>query len=170
MDIALIITSIIILILILMYNSLVNKKKQVENIFTSINIQLKKRYYLIPNLVVNVKEYMEHEKSVLKKVTSLRTQAIRHNLPQGKIINLDNKITSALTSLMIAVESYPELKVNENIIQLQASLNDAEKQIAALRRAYNQAVKDYNNTIEMIPINFLAKIMNYKRKDVFVIA
>ena len=165
----LIIIAIIVLILILMYNSLVGKKNQVENIFASIDVQLKKRYDLIPNLVATVQEYMEHERTVLEDVTSLRTKAIKHNLPQNDIIDLDNKMTQALGSLMIAVESYPELKANENVLQLQSSLNEVEEQIQASRRAYNQAVTDYNNAIEMIPTNFMAKAMNYTRKDVFII-
>ena len=165
----LIIVAVIILILVLMYNSLVGKKNQVENIFASVDTQLKKRYDLIPNLVANVKEYMDHEKEVLDSVTSLRAQAIKPEIADTQKIDLDNQFTKALGSLMIAVEAYPELKANENVLQLQSSLNEVEAQISASRRAYNQAVTDYNNALEMIPTNFMASAMNYKRKDVFVI-
>ncbi len=169
MPITLIIIAIFILILVLMYNSLVGKKNQVENIFASVDTQLKKRYDLIPNLVASVKEYMEHEKSVLENVTSLRAKAIKPDLNENQKIDMDNQFTKALGSLMVAVEAYPDLKANENVIQLQSALNEVEEQISASRRAYNQAVTDYNNAIEMIPTNFMAKAMNYQRKNVFVI-
>lgn len=169
MSFTLIILAILIIILVLMYNSLVSKKNQVENIFASVDAQLKKRYDLIPNLVASVSKYMEHEKSLLESVTNLRANALKPNISDTEKIDLDNKVTSALGSLMIAVEAYPDLKANENVIHLQASLNEVEEQISASRRAYNQVVTDYNNAIEMIPTNFMANAMKYQRKDVFVI-
>jgi LemA protein len=169
MSTPLIIILVIGVILILMYNSLVAKKNQVENIFASVDTQLKKRYDLIPNLVASVSKYMEHEKSLLEEVTKLRSEANRPNLSEKQKIDLDAKITKALGSIMIAVENYPDLKANENVMHLQRSLNEVEEQIAAARRAYNQAVTDYNNALEMIPTNFMASAMGYKPKDVFVI-
>jgi len=169
MSTSLIIAIVVILILILMYNSLVNKKNQVENIFAAVDTQLKKRYDLIPNLVATVSKYMDHEKSLLEEVTKLRSDANKPNISDEKKIELDKKITSALGSIMIAVENYPDLKANENVMHLQRSLNEVEEQIAAARRAYNQAVTDYNNAIEMIPTNFMASAMNYQRKQVFEI-
>ncbi|QFR49666.1 LemA family protein [Sulfurimonas lithotrophica] len=169
MSTPLIILIVVILVLVLMYNSLVNKKNQVENIFASVDIQLKKRYDLIPNLVASVSKYMEHEKSLLEEVTKLRADANKANISDEKKIELDAKISSALGSLMIAVENYPDLKANENVMHLQRTLNEVEEQISASRRAYNQAVTDYNNAIEMIPTNFMASAMNYKRKQVFEI-
>jgi len=157
------------IIVILMYNSLVSKKNQVENIFASVDTQLKKRYDLIPNLVASVSKYMEHEKSLLTEVTKLRAEANKPNISDEHKIALDAKVTSALGSIMIAVENYPDLKANENVMHLQRSLNEVEEQIAASRRAYNQAVTDYNNAIEMIPTNVMASAMNYKRKEVFEI-
>jgi len=157
------------IILVLMYNSLVSKKNQVENIFASVDTQLKKRYDLIPNLVASVSKYMEHEKSLLTEVTKLRAEANKPNISDEHKIALDAKVTSALGSIMIAVENYPDLKANENVMHLQRSLNEVEEQIAASRRAYNQAVTDYNNAIEMIPTNMMASAMNYKRKEVFEI-
>ena len=157
------------IILILMYNSLVSKKNQVENIFASVDTQLKKRYDLIPNLVASVSKYMEHEKSLLTEVTKLRAEASKPNISDEHKIALDAKVTSALGSIMVAVENYPDLKANENVMHLQRSLNEVEEQIAASRRAYNQAVTDYNNAIEMIPTNMMASVMNYRRKEVFEI-
>jgi LemA protein len=164
-----IILIILILIFVYLYNTLINKKNQVENIFASVDVQLKKRYDLLPNLVASVNKYMEHEKTILEKITQLRTKAINPNLNDDEKIKLDNQISSALGSIMVAVENYPNLRANENLLNLQLSLNEIEEQISASRRAYNQAVTDYNNAIEMIPTNIMAKAMNYKRKEVFSI-
>jgi len=169
MSIGLIVLIVIVLVLVLMYNSLVSKKNQVENIFASVDAVLKKRYDLIPNLVATVSKYMEHEKSLLSEVTKLRADANKPNISDEQKIDLDAKVSSALGSIMIAVENYPELKANENVMHLQGTLNEVEEQISAARRAYNQAVTDYNNAIEMIPTNFMANTMAYKRKQVFEI-
>ncbi|MDQ1264807.1 MAG: LemA protein [Campylobacterota bacterium] len=169
MSTSLIVLVVIVLVLVLMYNSLVSKKNQVENIFSSVDTVLKKRYDLIPNLVASVSKYMEHEKSLLENVTRLRAEANKPNLSDGEKIALDAKITSALGSIMVAVENYPELKANENVMHLQHTLHEVEEQISAARRAYNQSVTDYNNAIEMIPTSFMASLMNYKRKEVFTI-
>ncbi|MFA6195530.1 MAG: LemA family protein [Sulfurimonas sp.] len=169
MPTSLIVILVIALILVLMYNSLVSKKNQVENIFAGVDTVLKKRYDLIPNLVASVSKYMEHEKSLLEEVTKLRADASKPNINEHEKMALDTKISSALGSIMVAVENYPELKANENIMHLQHSLNEVEEQISAARRAYNQAVTDYNNTIEMLPTNFMAQAMHYSKKEVFVI-
>ena len=165
-----IILGVIIIALILIYNSLIAKKNQVENIFASVDTQLKKRYDLIPNLVATVSKYMEHEKSLFTEVTKLRGEANKPNISPEHKIKLDAKVSSALGSIMIAVENYPDLKANENVMHLQATLNEVEEQISAARRAYNQAVTDYNNAIEMFPSSFMANAMGYKSKDVFEIS
>jgi len=166
----LIILIVFIIILILMYNSLVAKKNQVDNIFASVDTQLKKRYDLIPNLVASVSKYMDHEKSLLEDITKLRSEANKSDLSEKEKIDLDAKVSKTLGSIMVAVENYPDLKANENVMHLQHSLNEVEEQIAAARRAYNQAVTDYNNALEMIPTNFMANAMGYKQKDLFVIS
>lgn len=169
MSTPLIILIVVVIVLVLMYNSLVSKKNQVENIFASVDAVLKKRYDLIPNLISSVSKYMEHEKSLLEEVTKLRADANKPNISDDEKIQLDAKVSSALGSIMIAVENYPELKANENVMHLQHTLHEVEEQISAARRAYNQAVTDYNNAIEMIPTNFMARSMNYSRKEVFAI-
>ncbi len=166
---ALIIIGVVLLVLVLMYNALVGKKNQVENIFGSVDAVLKKRYDLIPNLVSSVQQYMAHEKSLLNNITELRSRAMKPGLSDHEKITLDKEITSTLGSIMVAVENYPDLKANENIMHLQRTLHEIEAQISAARRAYNQAVTDYNNAIEMIPTNFMASMMNYRRKEVFAI-
>jgi len=170
MSTPLIILIVLTIILVLMYNSLVAKKNQVENIFASVDTLLKKRYDLIPNLVASVSKYMQHEKSILEDITKLRAQANKTNLSDKEKIDLDEKMSSALGSIMIAVENYPELKANENVLHLQHSLNEVEAQISAARRAYNQAVTDYNNALEQIPTNMMANMMGYSKKNVFVIS
>jgi len=170
MSTPLIVLIVLAIVLVLMYNSLVAKKNQVENIFASVDTQLKKRYDLVPNLVASVSKYMEHEKSILEDITKLRSEANKPNISDGHKIALDAKMSAALGSIMIAVENYPDLKANENVMHLQHSLSEIEEQISAARRAYNQAVTDYNNALEQIPTNFMASAMNYRQKDVFVIS
>ncbi len=163
-----IVVGVVVLTVIFIYNSLVSKKNQVENIFGSIDAILKKRYDLIPSLVATAKEYMEHEKSILEDITALRSQAL-NTKDSNKKIDIDKKVTSMLGSFMIAVENYPELKANENLLHLQHSLNEIEEQLSAARRAYNQAVTDYNNAIEMFPSNIVANYLGYRRKHLFEI-
>lgn len=158
------------IVFILMYNSLVAKKNQVDNIFASVDTQLKKRYDLIPNLVATVSKYMEHEKSILENITKLRSDANKSNISNEEKMALDAKMSAALGSIMLAVENYPDLKANENVMHLQRTLNEVESQISAARRAYNQAVTDYNNALEQIPTNFMATAMDYRQKEVFEIS
>ena len=163
----LIVSSVVILILVYMYNSLISRKNEVENIFASVDAILKKRFDLIPNLVSSVQQYMSHEKDLLEKITQWRSQAMKPDLSDEQKIELDQKMSGALDSIMVAVENYPDLKANENIMHLQRTLTEVEAQISAARRAYNQAVTDYNNTIEMFPTNIMANMMYYTRKTVF---
>ena len=169
MQIVLIIAGVIAVIAILIYNSLIGKKNQVENIFAGVDAVLKKRFDLIPNLVASVSQYMEHEKSTLEKVTELRAQAMKPGISNDEKIALDAKLTSVLGSITIAMEAYPDLKANENVMHLQRSLNEIEEQISAARRAYNQTVTDLNNAIEMFPTNIMAGFMNLQRRAVFEI-
>ncbi len=157
-------------ILILTYNSLVAKKNQVDNISASVDAVLKKRYNLIPNLVSSVKKYMKHEREVLEKITALRSKVLNPSTTSEEKIQIDKEISSTLKSILIAVENYPDLKASENFIHLQRTLNEIEEQISAARRAYNQAVTDYNNALEMFPTNIMASFMHYKRKPLFSIS
>ncbi|MBD61409.1 LemA family protein [bacterium] len=152
-----------------MYNSLINKKNQVENAFGGMDAQLKKRYDLIPNLVKSVKGYMEHEAKTLTEITTLRTKALSSNISDDDKVALDNALTSKLGGIMVAVENYPDLKASENFNQLQRSLNEVEEQISASRRAYNATITSYNNSVEMFPTNLLAGMLNMQRKNVFEI-
>jgi len=163
----LLIVGAIVLVFILLYNSLVAKKNQVDNIFASVDVMLKKRFDLIPNLVATLKKYMEHEKSLLEEVTSLRSKALKPNLSDEEKIAIDTKLSPMLSSLMLNVENYPDIKADKNTMHLQQTLLEVEEQISASRRAYNQAVTDYNNAIEMFPTNIVASFLKYTKKPVF---
>jgi len=169
MYIALGVVGFIILVIIILFNSLVSRKNQVENAFASIDVYLKKRADLIPSLVEAVKGYMKHEKDVLTQITALRNQAKDSNLGSNERVDVENGITEGLGKVMIAVEAYPDLKASKNFMQLQRSINEQEAQLAAARRAFNASVTDYNNGVESFPSNMMAKMMGYKRKHVFTI-
>ena len=165
----LVVIVVLILIVAFLYNSLINKKNQVENAFGGMDAQLKKRYDLIPNLISTIEVYMKHESETLTRITELRTKAISGVMSNDEKIELDNTISSKLGSIMVAVENYPDLKASENFNQLQRSLNEVEEQISASRRSYNATITSYNNSVEMFPTNILAGIMNMKHKKVFEI-
>ena len=155
---------------IILYNSVINSKNQVDNMFSGVDTALKMRYDLIPNIVSSVQEYMKHEQKILVELTELRASALNNNLSDNEKIELDQKTSSALGSIMVAVENYPDLKANDNVMQLQRSLNEVEAQISAARRSYNQAVTDYNNLREMFPTNLIAQnILGFQKKEVFSI-
>jgi len=157
------------LLIIGLYNSLVRRKNDVEKAFASVDVMLKKRYDLIPNLVETVKSYMKHEKSLLTELTTLRTQAVSGEMGEDERIALENKITKGISGIMVAVENYPDLKASQNFLQLQAAWNEAEEQISASRRAFNAAVTTFNNKVETFPSNVMAGMMGYKRRTLFEI-
>jgi len=157
------------LIIMGMYNGLIRKKNEVENAFGGMDVQLKKRYDLIPNLVATVKQYMTHEKDLLTKVTELRGQAMNSGVSNEQKVDLDNQITGAMKGIMVAVESYPDLKSSDNFINLQRTFNEVESQISAARRAYNAAVTDFNNGVQMFPSSVIAGMMKLQSKKVFEI-
>ncbi len=156
----------IIVILALMYNSLIYRKNEIEKMEGAINALLKKRHDLIPNLVAAVKEYMGYEKELLEKITALRSQAIQTK-DLNKKMEIENRLSSYLDKILVSVENYPDLKANQNVMQLQQTLTSIENELSAARRAYNQAVVDYNNAVEMFPTNFMANIMHLEKREVF---
>ncbi|MEZ5106807.1 MAG: LemA family protein [Draconibacterium sp.] len=167
-----IIISAVVLIAIIitaMYNGLIRRRNEVDNAFGGMDVQLKKRYDLIPNLVATVKQYAAHEKELLAKVTEMRAKATNGNLSADEKVALDNQISAGMKSIMIAVENYPDLKASENFINLQRTLNEVESQISAARRTYNAVITDYNNGIQTFPQSILAGMMKMTKKEVFVI-
>jgi len=169
MLIPLIAGGVLILIIVLMYNGLIRKKNEVDNAFGGMDVQLKKRYDLIPNLVATVKQYASHEKDLLEKVTQLRSKVTDGQMSTDEKVALDNEISQTIGGIMVAVENYPDLKASENFLNLQRTLNEVESQISASRRAFNATITDYNNAIESFPKNIMAGIMSLERKEVFVI-
>ncbi len=150
-----------------MYNNMVRKRNNVENAFGGIDAQLKKRFDLIPNLVNTVKEFMGHEKDLLEGITELRTKAMNAQGDSAERAGIESQISSAMGKLMVAVENYPDLKSNQNFLNLQRSLNEVESQLSAARRTYNAAVTAYNNSVETFPNNLIAGAFNFGRKAVF---
>ena len=159
---------VLVFFIIFLYNSVIRLRNQVKNAWAQIDVQLKRRNDLIPNLVETVKGYMKHEKETLENITKARS-AVMSAEGVEDTAQASNMLSSTLKSLFAVSENYPDLKANQNFIQLQTSLNEIEEQISAARRAYNASVTDYNNAIEMFPTNIAASIMGYERKDYFEI-
>jgi len=167
MIIILVIALFLLLIIVSVYNNLIRKNNQVTNAFGAVDVQLKNRYDLIPNLVATVQQYTSHEKELLTKITELRTKALSPDIKSDEKVQLDNQISSSLSGLMVAVENYPNLKASDNFMDLQRSLNEVEAQIAAARRTFNAAVTDFNNAIQTFPGNMMAGMMSLRPKEVF---
>ena len=161
---------VLVLFFIISYNRLVRLRNDADKAFASIDVMAKKRYDLIPNLVASVQKYMEHERGTLTEITELRAKAISGNLSDNEKVELENRISRTMGSIMVAVENYPDLKANQNFLQLQGSLNEVEEQLSAARRAYNAAVTDYNNATQMFPSNIFAMMFGFKSKRLFEIS
>ncbi len=160
--------AIVFLIMVLMYNNLVVLKNRVDDSWAQIDVQLKKRYDLIPNLVETVKGYASHEKKVFEEVTKARSQAISAGSigEQGKA---ENMLTGALRSLFAVAENYPDLKASENFKMLQEELSGVESKIAYARQFYNDTVMRLNAQTEKFPANIIASMFGFKRRDYFEI-
>jgi LemA protein len=146
------------------FNGLVVKRNRCENAFATIDVMLKRRYDLIPNLVETVKGYATHERELFTRVTELRARAAEGKMPTDQAVVLNNEITGLLRRLLVVVEDYPELKANENFLQLQRALNETEEQIAAARRAFNAAVMDLNNAVQMFPSSIVASMTGFRTR------
>ncbi|HHF53529.1 MAG TPA: LemA family protein [candidate division WOR-3 bacterium] len=150
------------------YNSLIKLRNMVRNAWSDIDVQLKKRHDLIPNLVETVKGYAAHEKTVLENVTKARSMAAQAKGPEESA-QAENMLTQALRQLFAVVENYPDLKANQNFLALQEELRNVENQIQEARRYYNAVVRDYNIRTESFPSNIIASIFNFKKEEFFEI-
>lgn len=166
MIIALIILVVLVLIGVGLYNSLIGKKNQVTNAFSAIDVMLKKRFDLLPNLVETVKQYMGYEAELLGKIVELRSKAVNSNASNEEKLDIDRQLSSTVKGVMVNVENYPDLKANQSFINLQRTWTESEEQIAAARRTYNSSVTDYNNAIMMFPGSIIAGMMNYQAINV----
>ncbi len=163
----LVVIVILIVWLIGIYNKLVKLRNRVNNAWSQIDVQLKRRYDLIPNLMETVKGYMEHERETLEAVTKARQQAI--NLDEGiaKQAEAENMLSQTLRSLFAVSENYPELKANENFLSLQEELTSTENKISFSRQHYNDSVMNFNNKTEMFPSNIIAGMFGFKKREFF---
>ena len=152
--------------LIALYNGLVRLNNRVKEAFSDIDVQLKRRYDLIPNLMETVKGYMQHEANTLQKVTEARTTAMNANNLTEKA-KAENELTNTLKSLFAVSENYPELKASQNFLQLQDELSDTENKIQAARRFYNGMVRDFNTKIQTFPNNVFANMLKLKNYEYF---
>ncbi len=153
------------------YNSLVRLRIKADEALSDITVQMKRRLDLIPNLISTVKGYAKHEKSVLENVTKARSAAMDAGKgDMSKKAEADNMLTSTLKSLFAVAESYPDLKANQNFIQLQTELADTEDKIQASRRLYNSNVTDFNTKLKVFPTNIIGNMLGFKPRDFFDVA
>ncbi|MBE6157468.1 MAG: LemA family protein [Firmicutes bacterium] len=162
------IITVILIAFLVTYNSFVRLNNQVKEAFSTMDVYLKKRWDLIPNIVETVKGYAKHEEDTLKEIVDLRNSIkLYDNLSSEEKIKTNEEIASGLGKLMVLAESYPELKAADNFKNLSKELSKVEDEIANSRKYYNAVVKNFNNKVEMIPSNIIAKILGYKTKKMF---
>lgn len=149
-----------------LYNRLVKLRNNREQAFADIDVQLKQRHDLIPQLVDSVKGYMGHERGVLTEITEARANAMKAGTINDKIA-AENRLSTALEGLRVSVEAYPDLKASQNFMDLQNEISDVENKIAAARRFFNSATKELNVATEMFPSNLIATLFNFKREPMF---
>ena len=152
-----------------LYNGLVKLRNNRENAFANIDVQLQQRYDLVPQLVNTVKGYAAHEKELLERITAARSACMNATSVNDKIA-ADNQLTSALAGLKVSVEAYPDLKANQNFMQLQTELADIENKLASVRRFFNSATKELNNGIQTFPANVLAGMFGFTTQPMFEVA
>ncbi len=170
MLIALIVIGGLVVLLVLwaigIYNGLIRLRNQVDNSWSQIDVQLKRRHDLIPNLVETAKGYMQHERQTLENITQARSQAMGAKTV-GEAAKAEGMLTEALTKFMAVVENYPDLKANQNFLALQETLTSTENKIAFARQAYNDSVLYYNNKIQMFPSNIVAETFDFTKREFF---
>jgi LemA protein len=148
------------------YNGLIRLRNQADNSWSQIDVQLKRRHDLIPNLIETTKGYMQHERGTLESVTQARAQAMGAK-SVGEAAKAEGMLSEALTKFMAVAESYPDLKANQNFLALQETLTSTENKIAFARQAYNDSVLYYNNKIQMFPSNIVAETFDFTKKEFF---
>lgn len=163
------IPALILIIAVVFYNRFVRMRNEVRNALGNVDVYLKKRYDLLPNLISVVKKYAAHEKELLSQITALRSQAGSLKSAEDRLAN-DKEFTAAMKGFMVNVEAYPDLKASENFGSLQRSLNELEAQLAAARRSYNGAVTDYNTSTQMFPGNLLAGMFGFGSIDLIEVS
>lgn len=166
--VAIVVLAFLLLVFISIYNGLVRLRVLVKNAFADIDVQLKKRHDLVPNLVETVKGYATHERTTLENVIKARQMAVAASSPDDKMKS-ENMLTQALRQLFAVVENYPNLKANENFLKLQEELSRIEEALQNARRYYNAVVRDYNTRIMMFPSNIVANMFGFRPEQFFEI-
>ena len=156
----------LVLMIISMYNNLVRLRQKVKNAWSQIDVQLQRRFDLIPNLVDTVKGYMKHEEGTLTKIAELRTSWANATSVSEKA-ELDNQLSGTLKTIMAVSESYPELKANQNFSELQEELQNTENKISFSRQFYNDSVTIYNTKLEVVPSNIIASMFHFEPAELF---
>jgi len=166
--IVLVVIAVVVLALVAIYNSLVKRRNQVDNSWSQIDVQLRRRHDLIPNLVEAVKDYMEFEQETLTRVTEARNMAVAAGQrgPEAQA-QAENMLSDALKSLFAVAENYPDLKANQNVMSLQEELTATENKISFARQFYNDSVLTYNNKIQTVPSNLVAGLFNFTARQYF---
>ena len=149
-----------------LYNRLIRLRNSREQAFADVDVQLKQRHDMIPQLVDAVKGYMQHERAVLTEITEARSNAMQAKTINDKI-SAEQRLSTALDGLKVAVEAYPDLKASQNFLDLQNEIADIENKIAAARRFFNSATKELNTAVEVFPSNLVATLFNFKREPMF---
>lgn len=167
--ILLVIVGLVVLYVVFTYNGLVSLRNRVSEAWSDIDVQLKRRYDLIPNLINTVKGYASHESGVFQKVTEARANAMQAGSTHDKA-QAENMLSDTLKSLFAVAEAYPDLKANQNFLELQRELSDTENKIQASRRFYNGNVLELNNKIDMFPSNIIASIFHFVKSEFFEVA
>ena len=162
------VVAVIILAIIGMYNNLVKLRNNRENAFADIDVQLKQRFDLVPQLVATVKGYATHEKELLENITAARTAGVNATSIDD-MIKADQQLTSALAGLKVQVEAYPDLKANQNFMQLQGELADIENKLAAVRRYFNSATRELNTAVQSFPSNIFAGMFGFHKEAMYEI-
>ena len=152
--------------IISLYNRLVKFRNTRENAFADIDVQLKQRHDLIPQLIETVKKYMDYENKTIVEVTQARAAALSAR-DIGEKIDAENKLSSALSGLKVSLEAYPDLKASQNFTMLQEEISDVENKLAAVRRYFNSATKEYNNAVETFPANIISGMFGFRREKMF---
>ena len=166
MWIAIIIIVVLVILVISMYNTLVRLRQKVKNSWSQIDVQLQRRFDLIPNLIETVKGYMAHEAEVLTKVADLRSSWADATTVEQKS-QLDSQLSDALKTIMAVAENYPDLKANQNFLELQTELTNTENKISYSRQFYNDSVTRYNTKLEVFPSNLIASMFKFKPEELF---
>lgn len=160
---------ILLIYFLITYNKLIELNNSVKEAFSTMDVYLKKRWDLIPNIVEIVKEYAKHEKNTLKEIIDLRNGVHYDDLSDKDKLKKNTEISKNMSKIMALAEGYPDLKANENFLSLSKELSLIEDEIAEARKYYNAVVRMFNNKVEMIPSNVVAKMMNYSSKQMFII-